>query len=141
MEATATNSETRIHVRNDGDVVAARSAGRAIAQRIGFDGAELVVITTAISEIARNIVQHADEGEITIAEAQNDDRRGIEVTARDRGPGIANIDLAMRDGYSTRGGLGLGLPGARRMMDEFEITSEVGRGTSVLMRKWRSPEA
>lgn len=120
------------------DVVAARSAARAIAERLGFAGADLVAITTAISEIARNIVQHAGEGEITLGEVRQDQQTGIEITARDRGPGIGDIELAMQDGYSTSGGLGLGLPGARRLMDEFDIASKVGEGTRLATRKWRS---
>lgn len=138
VEPTAAKSEERISIRSDVDVVTARSAGRTLAERIGFGGAELAAITTAISEVARNIVQHARGGEITVETAQQDQRTGIEIVARDGGPGIADIDKAMEDGYSTTDGLGLGLPGAQRLVDEFEIHSEPGRGTHVTMRKWRS---
>jgi serine/threonine-protein kinase RsbT len=104
------------------DVVVARSAGREVA--------------TAISELARNIVTYAGHGEIRISLVTNGTRRGINVVARDEGPGIADIDLAMRQGYSTSGGLGIGLPGVRRIMDEFAIASDVG-GTTVTITKWK----
>jgi serine/threonine-protein kinase RsbT len=124
-------------IQRDGDIVEARQKGRELAQTIGFSGSDLTLIATAISEIARNIVLYADRGEISLGIAENGSRRGIVVVARDQGPGIADIERAMRDGYSTGKSLGLGLPGARRLMDEFEITSIVGQGTTVTMRKWK----
>jgi len=93
-------------------------------------------VATAISEIARNIIQYAGEGEVVLSEVRKEGRSGILIVARDQGPGIANLELAMQDGYSTSGGLGLGLSGARRLVDEFEIVSELGKGTTVTMRKW-----
>ena len=90
----------------------------------------------AISEIARNIVSYAQRGEITFARVDDGVRRGLLVVARDRGPGIPDIDLAMRDGYSTARSLGIGLPGAKRVMDEFDIQSEPDQGTTVTMKKW-----
>jgi serine/threonine-protein kinase RsbT len=110
--------------------------GRELAEGLGFSGSELTVIATAISEIARNIVEYARSGEITLKPIQHLGRRGILVVAQDRGPGIADIELAMQDGYSTSKGIGLGLPGARRLMDEFEIDSKMGKGTTVTMKKW-----
>jgi anti-sigma regulatory factor (Ser/Thr protein kinase) len=115
--------------------VAARQAARELAGRLGFSQTDLTLIATAVSEIARNIVRFADSGEI-IVELVDRPRRGVQVVARDTGPGIEDVPRALTDGYSTYHGLGLGLPGARRLMDEFEIVSEVGRGTTVTMTKW-----
>ena len=115
----------------------ARQKGREIAARAGFAATDLTLVATAISEIARNIVKFAQRGEIIIALVANAGRTGVTVVARDGGPGIADVGRALQDGYSTYRGLGLGLPGARRLMDEFEIVSEVGEGTTVTMTKWR----
>jgi serine/threonine-protein kinase RsbT len=128
---------THVVIAHDGDIVEARRKGRELAQTIGFVGSDLTIIATAISEIARNIVVYADRGEISLSVADNGGRRGIVVVARDEGPGISDIERAMRDGYSTGKSLGLGLPGARRLMDDFEIVSAVGEGTTVIMRKWK----
>lgn len=128
--------EVRVPIRSDADVVMARQAGRALATQGGFSGSALALIATAISEIARNIVLYAGQGEVLLAWVREGSREGIVLIARDNGPGIANLDRAMQDGYSTGKGLGLGLPGAKRLMDEFEIVSEVGKGTTVTMRKW-----
>ena len=129
-------SQVRVPIKIDADIVAARQAGRSLATEAGFTGSELTLIATAISEIARNIVVYAGHGEMTIEVTERDGRRGVEVVARDEGPGIADIEMAMRDGFSTGRSLGLGLPGARRLMDEFDIMSALGKGTSVTMRKW-----
>jgi len=129
-------AERRVVIRSDRDIVVARQEGRALAERLGFTGTDLVAIATAISEIARNIIQYAGEGEVVLSEVRKEGRSGILIVARDQGPGIANLELAMQDGYSTSGGLGLGLSGARRLVDEFEIVSELGKGTTVTMRKW-----
>ncbi|KCZ71458.1 anti-sigma regulatory factor (Ser/Thr protein kinase) [Candidatus Methanoperedens nitroreducens] len=128
--------EVRVSINSEYDIVTARLKGRDLAAKLGFSSTELVVIATAISEIARNIVQYAKHGEISMSIIQQGSRSGIIITARDKGPGIPNINLAMQDGYSTGGGLGLGLPGAKRLMDEFEVTSKVGSGTTVTMKKW-----
>jgi serine/threonine-protein kinase RsbT len=109
---------TQVVIAHDGDIVEARPKGRELAQRIGFSSSELTIIATAISEIARNIVVYADHGEISLSVAGNGGRRGIVVVARDDGPGIPDIERAMRDGYSTDNSLGLGLLGARRLMDD-----------------------
>jgi serine/threonine-protein kinase RsbT len=94
------------------------------------------VIATAISEIARNIVEYAKKGKIIISEIKDKEKQGIQVVARDRGPGISDVERAMQDGFTTGKGLGLGLPGTRRIMDEFEITSKAGKGTTVTIKKW-----
>lgn len=127
---------TTVSIVSDADVLRARQTGRALAEEHGFAGTDLIFIATAISEIARNIVVHAGRGEIVVDRVEAGDRHGIVVIARDDGPGVEDLELAMRDGYSTRRGLGLGLPGSRRLMDEFEISSEPGEGTTVTMRKW-----
>lgn len=129
-------NEIRVRIRSDADIIAARSQGRGLAEQAGFTGSDLTVIATAISEIARNIVEYAKTGEVSFRQIHNGTRRGIVVTARDRGPGISDVELAMQDGYSTSKGIGLGLPGARRLMDEFEIESTVGKGTTIVMKKW-----
>jgi serine/threonine-protein kinase RsbT len=131
------DDEARVRVTVDADVVTARQKGREIAARAGFTATELTVIATAISEIARNIVKFAQRGEIVIRMIDEPGRCGVTVVARDVGPGIVNVSDAMQDGYSTYRGLGLGLPGARRLMDEFDVASEVGKGTTVTMAKWR----
>ena len=132
----------RIVISTDGDIVVARQSGRELASQIGCSATDATLIATAISEVARNIVTHAGRGEVEMQAVTSDASRGgvpaVEVIARDEGPGIADIDLAMQDGYSNGRGLGLGLPGARRLMDEFEITSEVGVGTTIVMRKRRT---
>lgn len=125
-----------VAVSSDADVVTAREKGRELSARLGFSSIDLTLIVTAISEVARNITSYAGQGEMTITVIEHGDRRGIEVTAEDRGPGIADIDQALADGYSTGSGLGLGLPGARRLMDELTVDSIVGVGTTVVMRKW-----
>lgn len=129
--------EVRVPVRVDADVVAARQAARDLAARLDFSPTDLTLIATAVSEVVRNIVRFADYGEVVV-ELLEEPRRGIRVTARDTGPGIPDVERAMHDGYSTYQGLGIGLPGARRLMDEFEIVSENGRGTTVTMVKWQS---
>lgn len=136
MTSTATREDTHVAIRQDGDVVTARQKGRELAALVGFSGSDLTIIATAISEIARNIVVYAHSGEIILSPVQQGGRRGILVVGRDEGPGIPDIGLAIRDGYSTGKSLGLGLPGAKRLMDEFEIVSEVGKGTTVTMTKW-----
>jgi len=129
--------EIRIPIEADEDLVTARAEARAMAERLGFPRPDPTLIATAISEVARNIVVHVGKGEIVLRPLQEADRYGLVVIARDRGPGIRNVEAALRDAYSGRGGLGLGLPGARRLMDDFEIESAADTGTTVTMRKWR----
>jgi serine/threonine-protein kinase RsbT len=126
----------RVPISADVDIVTARQEGRDLAERMGCSSIESTMIATAISEIARNIMSHAGRGEIAISAVAIDGRKAIEVIARDEGPGIADIERAMQDGFSTGAGLGLGLPGAGRLMDHFEVRSEPGVGTTVIMRKW-----
>jgi serine/threonine-protein kinase RsbT len=128
--------EIRIRIASDLDLVAARQAGRQLAQELGFSSTDQTLIATAISEVARNIVQHAREGEVIVGRIREPGRRGVLVVAQDAGPGIPDVELALTEGYTTGGGLGLGLPGARRLMEEFELSSEVGKGTTVVMKKW-----
>lgn len=128
--------EVRVPVSSGADIVTARLEGRQLAAKAGFNGSDLTVIATAISEVARNIVEYARKGEIVLDIVQDGNKTGLRVEARDDGPGIPNIELAMQDGYSTGRGLGLGLPGTRRLMDEFQIKSNVGQGTTVVATKW-----
>jgi serine/threonine-protein kinase RsbT len=128
--------EERIAIASENDIVTARRRGRELAAEGGFSGSDLTVIATAISELARNIVAYAHAGEMTLRVVRRGDRSGLIVIARDEGPGIHDVSLVMQDGFSTGRSLGLGLPGAKRLMDEFEIASELGRGTTVTMTKW-----
>lgn len=130
--------EITIPIRSDLDIVQARQEGRTMASEIGFNGSDLTVVATAISELARNILKYARVGEIVLRQVHQSPKRGILIIARDEGPGIPDVQLALRDGYTTSQGLGLGLPGTRRLMDEFEIHSTVGRGTTVTVKKWIS---
>jgi serine/threonine-protein kinase RsbT len=130
-------SEVRVAIHREADIVVARQAGRQLAAQLGFSTTEQTLIATAISEVARNIVVYAVEGEIVLTRTDEAGRVGIQVEAIDAGPGIDNKDLALRDGYSTKNSLGLGLPGARRLMDDFALESEIGRGTRITMRKWK----
>jgi len=129
-------TKSLVRIASETDIVTARQEGRALAAQIGFQGTDLTVVATAISELARNIVSYAGDGEVALSEVQSGGRRGIEVAAIDRGPGIANLTQAVLDGFSTGGGLGLGLPGTRRLMDDFDIQSKLGHGTTVTVRKW-----
>jgi serine/threonine-protein kinase RsbT len=130
-------SEAVVPINTDIDVVAARQKGRELATVLGFVSTDSTLLATAISELARNIIRYAKKGEILIASVQSGDRVGITVVARDDGPGIAHISLAMQDGFSTSGGLGLGLPGVKRMMDEFHLVSDANNGTKVTIKKWK----
>jgi serine/threonine-protein kinase RsbT len=116
--------------------VAARRQAREIASRLGFSNCDLTLIATAISEIARNAVEYANGGEVFITPVTNGPKKGLKIVVSDQGPGIDDISTVMRDGYSSGAGLGIGLPGTRRLMDEFEIVSEPGKGTKVTMKKW-----
>jgi serine/threonine-protein kinase RsbT len=136
MKPTDVEEETRVNVESDSDIVTARMRGRAMAVLLGFPTATATLVATAISELARNILLYARCGEVVLTPVENGKRRGLVVEARDRGPGIRNVDDAIQDGYSTSGRLGLGLPGVRRLMDEFEIRSKPGEGTIVTVKKW-----
>lgn len=128
--------ETHVRIEHEMDIVTARQKGRELAAATGLSTTEQTLLATAISEVARNIVLYATRGEVVLARLDQRGRRGVLVIARDDGPGIADPDLAMRDGYSSTNSLGLGLPGARRLMDEFELATAVGKGTTVTMKKW-----
>ncbi len=135
--STSPPDAVRISISGDVDIVKARQAGRRVAEDVGFVFTELALIATAISELARNIVRYARSGEIAIRPITNSARRGIQIVAQDRGPGIRDIEQALQIGFSTAGGLGLGLPGVRRLMDEFDIQSKLGQGTTVRVTKWK----
>ena len=133
---TASIDEILVSISSDVDVLTARTQGRSMAGKLSFSSSEKTLIATAISEVARNIVNYAKSGEIVLQVIRRGARRGMLVVARDQGPGIPDIARAMEDGFSTGGSLGLGLPGSKRLMDEFELESEMGRGTKVTMIKW-----
>jgi serine/threonine-protein kinase RsbT len=130
------SGEIRIPISSDADLVPARAQARALALELGFSRTDATLIATAISEIARNIVVHAGQGQIVVRPLYEEGRNGLLVLAEDRGPGIRDL-IAASDEGNPRGGLGLGLPGARRLMDDFDITSDPRRGTVVTMKKWR----
>ncbi len=125
-----------IAVKLSADIVTARQAGRELAAKLGFSLTDCTMISTAISEIARNITSYAGTGEIRLLVDDREGRQALVVQASDQGPGIRDIPRALEDGYSTGRGLGLGLPGARRLMDRLTIDSAPGRGTLVEMWKW-----
>ncbi|HKQ60323.1 MAG TPA: anti-sigma regulatory factor [Candidatus Polarisedimenticolaceae bacterium] len=132
------DGEDRVAIHSDGDIVAARQRGRALAREMGFSSTDQVLITTAISELARNILLYAEVGEIVLRRLNDSPRKGLLVVAQDRGPGIPNVEQAMQAGYSTSSSLGLGLPGVKRLMDEIAIDSKPGGGTIVTAKKWKS---
>lgn len=123
-------------IRSALDIVTARQRGRAEAHALGIDAADVTSVAAAISEVARNIVEHAKEGVIAMDVVTVGARRGLRIVARDRGPGIADVTEAMQYGYSTGRGLGVGLPGAKWLMDVFDLSSIPGHGTTVTMIKW-----
>ena len=137
LTAMASIDDIRVSVESDTDIVAARQKGRALAVRLGFSSGEATMVATAISELARNIVLYAKRGEIRFHLESHGEHPVLVITARDEGGGIADVRQALQDGYSTSGRLGVGLPGVKRLMDEFEISSTVGRGTVVVVKKWR----
>lgn len=137
VSAAPPDGEVSLPIATDTDIVLARQEGRALAARAGVVATDLTLVATAISEIARNIVAHAHgDGQMSMTIVEEAGRRGVMIVARDTGPGIDDVELALEDGFSTGAGLGLGLPGARRIMDEFAISSRPGTGTTVVMHKW-----
>lgn len=133
-------TETRVPIRGEDDIVASRQRAREVARQLGFGAVDQSRIATAVSELTRNIVRYATDrrGEVIVREVTSPDlRSGIEIVVADAGPGIADVDQAMRDGYTSGGGMGMGLPGTRRLMDELEIETAPGHGTTVTVRKWR----
>ncbi len=135
MESPAA-ADVRVPVQSDIDIVAARQKGRALATRLGFSSSDATIVATAISELARNIVLYAKRGEISLTAAPNGEHPGLVIVAWDEGQGIEDIRQALQDGYSTSGRMGVGLPGVKRLMDEFDIRSVVGKGTVVTVKKW-----
>lgn len=130
------SGQSTIEIITEWDIVAARQIGRNEAKLIGFDTVDQARITTAVSELARNIYLYAKAGEIIIEHIKNEDRVGIAITAVDRGPGIVDVRRVLEEGYSTSGGLGAGLPGVKRLMDHLEIDSVINQGTTVRIEKW-----
>jgi serine/threonine-protein kinase RsbT len=128
--------DIRVAIRTDADVVTARQEARTLGAGLGFSGTDLTLLATAISEVARNITAYAGEGEVALRVLHDSGRAGIEVVASDEGPGIEDVELAMQDGFTTGTGLGLGLPGTRRLVDEFELRTALGSGTTVRLVKW-----
>ena len=129
-------SQSCVEIKNEWSIVAARQAGRELAKQIGFGAVDQARITTAISELARNIYLYASEGQICLRKVLMMNRTGLEVVAADQGPGIEDLRSVMEDGFTTSGGLGAGLPGVKRLMDEFSLKSEVGNGTTITAVKW-----
>lgn len=128
--------QTCEHIENERDIVTIRHSGRDLARRLGFGTVDQARITTAISELARNILLYAGSGEICIGQVVEGEKNGLMITAEDKGPGIADIRRAMEDGYTTSGGLGVGLPGIRRLMDSFDIRSKAHEGAKITVIKW-----
>jgi len=133
----SSQQQREVQIRSDNDIVATRRTVRAVAQSLGFGITDVTRIVTATSELARNVVLYAGSGVMRWRELGMNGRVGVELTLEDNGPGIADIEQVMQEGYTTSGGLGLGLPGTKRLMDEFEIASEIGKGTRITVRKWR----
>ena len=129
-------NEIRVPIASDADIVIARQQGRSLAERLGFSATDQTIIATAISEVARNIIKFAKRGEVILSAIARNPSNGIKVIARDQGPGIPDIHLALQDGYTTGTGLGMGLPGCKRLMDEMDIKSILRKGTTVTMKKW-----
>ncbi len=126
----------RVPIVREEDLFVARQRGQTLAHELGLSAADVVAIATAISEVVRNILKYAGRGELQLSVTEKSGARGLLVVATDAGPGIADVEQAMRDGYSSGRTLGLGLSGARRLMDEFAIASTLGQGTTVTMTKW-----
>jgi serine/threonine-protein kinase RsbT len=130
-------AESRIAIESDADVVTARQRARELAGELDLSSTDQTLLATAISEVARNITTYAQRGEVRLRIVRDGDgREGIEVVAADQGPGIPDLERALQDGYTTGGGLGLGLPGARRLVDDFDIQSAPSAGTTVTLVKW-----
>lgn len=138
MDMVKRTGKVEIPIKEDTDVLIARQKGREMAQELGFSPNAQVIISIALSEVAQNISVHAESGAIILVPVCANGQVGLSIIARDGGPGIPDITKALEDGYSTKGSLGLGLPGAKRLMDEFEICSNVGLGTVIRMKKWKA---
>jgi len=140
VEAVVQITESRLLIAGEDDIVASRQRAREAARALGFGAVDQSRIATAVSELTRNVVRYATEGrgEVIVREVSRPGgSAGLEIVVTDAGPGIADVGQAMTDGYTSGAGMGMGLPGTRRLMDEMEIDSGAGRGTVVTIRKWR----
>jgi serine/threonine-protein kinase RsbT len=138
MERARVRSEALLPVANETDALSARDRGRELAVSVGLSPTDSASVAAAVSELVRNLITYATRGEVILRTLENERARGVEVIVIDEGPGIVDIEQALQERFSTSGGLGLGLPGVRRLMDEVQIASRLGRGTTVAIRKWRS---
>jgi serine/threonine-protein kinase RsbT len=125
-----------VKILNEWDIVAVRQLGRNVAKELNFGIVDQARITTAISELARNIFLYAGQGQICIEKIFKDGKSGVKIIAEDNGPGIQDVRKVMEDGFSTSGGLGAGLPGVKRLMDDFDIDSKPNEGTTIIVTKW-----
>jgi serine/threonine-protein kinase RsbT len=130
-------SHETLEIRSSADVVAVRQAARALAEQVGFSLVDLTKLVTAASELARNAIDYGGGGSVRLELVENGVRRGVRLTFEDQGPGISDITLALKDGYTTGGGLGLGLGGARRLVNDFNIESSPGAGTRIMIARWK----
>lgn len=126
-----------INISSEEDIIVARQKVKEFASEIGFQNMDTIIIATAVSEVTRNVILYAKKGTVEISCIEKSGKEGIQIITSDKGPGIENISLALQDGFSTGQGLGLGLPGTKRLMDEFEIISEISKGTTIIMGKWK----
>lgn len=129
-------TKVSIPINNESDIVIARQKGREMAKEFGFSTIDLALIATAISELTRNVITYANKGTLSVELVEEQGKKGVRVVSSDEGPGIESMELAMQDGYSTTKSLGLGLPGVKRLMDDFRLQSEFGKGTTVIATKW-----
>lgn len=125
-----------LEIKSEADIIKARVRAKAIAEALGFNYMDQTRIATAVSELTRNVYQYAGKGKMTIKPLNKQGRKGMEMVVEDHGPGIENLDRALKGGHSTGGGLGMGLSGSKRLMDEFDINTKSNEGTSVTVRKW-----
>lgn len=132
-----TDKAHRLAIARELDLVPARRYVRELGLMQGLSAPSIEALATAVTEVARNVIVHAGRGEMLVEAVVEHSRRGVAVTVTDQGPGIADIELAMRDGYSTGDGLGSGLPGSQRLVDDFSIVSTSGSGTTVILRQWQ----
>jgi serine/threonine-protein kinase RsbT len=126
-----------VQIEEEADIAVARRVVRDIAGKVGFGTTETTRIITAASELGRNVFKYAGKGSMYWRILQKGTASGVELRFEDHGPGIADLDAAMREGHTTGGGLGMGLPGAKRLMDEMDVQTAPGEGTTVVVRKWR----
>ena len=131
------SDELRVPIRSEYDIVTARHRVRELCAKLNFSTGEQTLVATCVSELARNIVEYAGSGDMVMGLVDDNGKEAVVVIAEDEGPGIPDIELAMKDGYSTSKGLGIGLPGCKRIMDEFAIVSKIGKGTTVTTKKWK----